>query len=181
MISSVERETRLPCLPSGSSPRQSRNLIKTEDSGGRQAAGTASASRGQPSGKIWRKKMEGSDFRERVMPTRAFCSFNPEWDIFHQERAETETDIYSSWYFSTLPLSLSRSNTGLTYLLGMKISEGSGHIQAEVIPAKTVLLAGPHGYEVVGDQLLVSSLKFMIILVSLSFRPNDIHKVLFYL
>ena len=68
-----------------------------------------------------------------------------------------------------------------TYLLGVKISEGGGHIQAEVIPAKTVLLAGPHGNEVVGDQLLVSSLKFMIILVSLSFRPNDIHKVLFYL
>ena len=102
---SGERDS--PSLPpSGSSPRQSRNLIKTEDSGGRQAAGTASASRGQPSGKIWRKKMEGSDFRERVMPTRAFCSFNPEWDIFHQERAETETDIYSSWYFSTLPPSL---------------------------------------------------------------------------
>ena len=68
-----------------------------------------------------------------------------------------------------------------TYLLGVKISEGGGHIQAEVIPAKTVLLAGPHCNEVVGDQLLVSSLKFMIILVSLSFRPNDIHKVLFYL
>ena len=46
--------------------------------------------------------MKGSDFRERVMPTRAFCSFNPEWVIFHQERAETETDIYSCWYFSPL-------------------------------------------------------------------------------
>ena len=106
------------------------------------------------------------------MPTRAFCSFNPEWVIFHQERAEraeTETDIYST------PCIL------WTYLLGVKISEGGGHVQTEVIPAKTVLLAGPHGNEVVGDQLLVSSLKFMIILVSFSFRPNDIHKVLFYL
>ena len=38
----------------------------------------------------------------------------------------------------------------------MKISEGGGNIQAEVIPAKTVLLAAPHGNEGVGDQLLVS-------------------------
>ena len=36
----------------------------------------------------------------RVMPTRAFCSFNPEWDISHQETPETET-----WYFSPLSLS----------------------------------------------------------------------------
>ena len=114
----------------------------------------------------------------RVMPTRAFCSFNPEWDISHQETPETET-----WYFSPLSLSLQDNSICIlfTYLLGMKISEGGGHVQTEVIPAKTVLLAGPHCNEVVGDQLLVSSLKFMIILVSLSFRPNDIHKVLFYL
>jgi len=43
-------------------------------------------------------------------------------------------------------------------LLGVKISEGGGHIQTEVIPAETVLLAGPHGNEVGGDQLLVSFL-----------------------
>ena len=77
--------------------------------------------------------------------------------------------------------SLSNEQDISTYLLGVEISEGGGHVQTEVIPAKTVLLAGPHGNEVVGDQLLVSSLKFMIMLVSLSSRPNDIHKVLFYL
>jgi len=43
-------------------------------------------------------------------------------------------------------------------LLGVEISEGGGHVQTEVIPAKTVLLAGPHGNEGVGDQLLVSYL-----------------------
>ena len=77
--------------------------------------------------------------------------------------------------------SLSNEQDISTYLLGVEISEGGGHVQTEVIPAKTVLLAGPHGNEGVGDQLLVSYLKFMIILVSFSFRPNDIHKVLFYL
>ena len=48
----------------------------------------------------------------RVMPTRAFCSFNPEWDISHQETPETET-----WYFSPLSLSHSKTILSVFYLL----------------------------------------------------------------
>ena len=40
----------------------------------------------------------------------------------------------------------------------MKIPEGGGHVQTEVVPAQTVLLAGPHGSEVVGDQRLIWNL-----------------------
>ena len=131
----------------------------------------------QAARKIWRKneRIRFQKERERVMPTRAFCSFNPVWIFFIRKELKLVQILFTSpvqFYFYSLLW---------TYLLGVKISEGGGNIQAEVIPAKTVLLAGPHGNEVVGDQLLVSSLKFMIMLVSLSSRPNDIHKVLFYL
>ena len=62
------------------------------------------------------------------MPTRAFCSFNPEWDIFHQERAETETDIsiYNTLAWSTLYTSLSSQvNTVYLWLYSVDLPAGN--------------------------------------------------------
>ena len=89
--------TDSPSLPSTSSPpRQWRNLTKTVE--GKHCVSPEGGGEPASGENFEKKKLKGSDFRERVMPTRAFCSFNPEWVIFHQERAEraeTETDIFT--------------------------------------------------------------------------------------
>ena len=107
MISSVYRLSFSLCLPAAVQELSSPILEKPYKDGA-----SASGPTGQPAGKFWEKWKD--QISERVMPTRAFCYFNPEWDIFHQERAETETDIYSSWYFSTPPLSLAPTLVWLT-------------------------------------------------------------------